>query len=427
MRRAFCSLLLALAVAACGPSQPSAPVTADDGGVPDSGPKPCLDEWTVSESGNSLMPTGAGFDVLARGRALFAGTTRARLVDRCGVDDSTFGAEPGDPYFVDEAGLLRAAFIADPLVETWNGIALPIARPDGAVVEFRTDGSLIGSRPVASYDRSTLLYPWGGRLDVTTVPSSGGVTPRYRMVEPDGSVRWERTSRLVELSRVPGPAATAFGPAFALAMFYAPAAENTPTNPGMRFRMDAITRDGRLLWEYVEERWGTGSQLSVGAGADISLLHSLESGVGRELVRLDASGNERWRRTIADRAFAESGEFTVSTSPSGRTLIAATAYRSAVLCGRHVPGPGGVDTNADGSASEGVVIGVNADGSCAFVRVYDGTVHRSTLGGARFVDDDDVRILWDDALTKEDFGPSTRNIERIRWSTLVARYGVASP
>ena len=441
MRRAFFPLLAALAGAACGSSQPSAPVVSDDAGVADSGAKPCLDEWTVSWPASGVAVTGLEFHALAAGKVLFGAfdssdllsvdgvsSVGERLVDACG-QDARPSRRVADEYYVDENGTLRAAFVADPRDVSWNGIALPVSRREGAVVEFRTDGSLIGSRPVAYDDRSTLVYPWGGRLDVTTDSSTGGVTPRYRMVEPDGSLRWERTGNSIELSRVPGPGATAFGPDFALAMFYAPTAENTPTNPGTRFRMDAVSRDGRLLWEYVVERWGTGSELSVGTGGDISLLRWTDNGTGRELIRLDASGTERWRRTIADRNFAESGEFRISTSPDGRTLVAATAVRGATLCGSPVAGPGGRDATADNSASEGVVIGVNPDGSCAFVRVYDGALHLSSVIGARFIDDDDVRILWDDGLTPA-AAPnprSTQNLERIRWSTLVARYGVASP
>jgi len=439
MRRAFFPLLAALAGAACGSSQASPPAASDDAGVLDSGPRPCLDEWSVSWPASGLTDPGRGFRVLAGGATLFgAADANAflsvdgslfpgdRLVDACGFE-ARASRRVANEYYLDEFGALRAVFVDDPRSETWNGIALPVPRSQGAVIEFRTDGSLIGSRPVAYDERPTLVYPWGGRLDVTTEPSTGGVAPRYRMVEPDGSLRWERTSNLIELSRVTGPAATAIGPDFALAMFYAPTAENTPTNPGTRFRMEAIGGDGRPLWQYLEAGWGTGSVLSVGRGGDISLLHWPDAGTGRELIRLDASGTERWRRTVADRAFAEAGKFTVSTSPSGRTLIAAKADVSAVLCGKRVPGPGGIDANADGSASEGVVIGVNPDGACAFVRVYDGAIHRSSVTGALFVDDDDVRILWSDAITVQDFGPSTQNLERIRWSTLVARYGVASP
>lgn len=427
MRHSAFVLLASFAGAACGSSQgASTPVPSVDAGAIDAAPPPCREEWSISEGGTSFQPTGTTFAVLAGGRTLFGGATNPRIVDGCGVDVGPAGQDIASMYYVDEAGALRAAFIGNSFAASWNGVALPLPRSEGAIVEFLADGTLFGARPLAYLDHWWLSYPWGGRLEAAARTSSAGSTPRFRLVEPDGTTRWEIDTPLIPQSDVVRTTVTAIGPGFAVAPFFAPDRGSTSNT---RFRFDAVSRDGRSLWQYIDTNWGTGSVVDVGAGGDVSLLDWALPGRGRTLVRLDSNGSERWRVAIATDDFAESGKFTVSTAPSGRTLVAATAYRGGTLCGKRVSGPGGVETSADGSKLEGVVIGVNANGTCAFVRVYDGALHRSSLVGARFVTDDDVRILWDDADAPFEVSPfaATGNLERVRWDTLVARFGVNAP
>ena len=425
MRRLALVLLASFAGAACGASQgASTPAPSVDAGATDAGPPPCREEWSISEGGTSFQPTGTTFAVLAGGRTLFGGATNPRIVDGCGVDVGPAGQDIASMYYVDEAGALRAAFIGNSFAASWNGVALPLPRSDGAMVEYGAGGAT--ARPFAFDDTLETAYPWRGRLEVSATVDATGATPRFRFVDNANATAWTVSTETIPGSAARGTIYLSANASFAVAAFAAP---EVPRQATSRFRFDAVSRDGRSLWQYIDTSWGTGSVVDVGAGGDVSLLDWALPGRGRTLVRLDSNGSERWRVAIATDDFAESGKFTVSTAPSGRTLVAATAYRGGTLCGKRVSGPGGVETSADGSKLEGVVIGVNANGTCAFVRVYDGARHRSSLVGARFVTDDDVRILWDDADAPFEVSPfaATGNLERVRWDTLVARFGVNAP
>ncbi len=433
----FFRIALALAAAGCGGSTgaPADPTTAGDGGTPDAGPGPCLDEWVYSEPSRGMGRAGMLMHVLG-GETLIASLDPAnalqpdgshgvkRIVNRCGAREVGPDEELAVRYYFDERAVLRGAFVAG--LDVWNGIALPSPQPAGAVVEYREDGSLFGVRNMSYTDAVNTIYPWGGRLEVSGSVDEAGSTPRFRLVDLEGHVRWSIETPTVPLSKGVGTGALPFNADFAIGAFSAP---DSAATPSARTRFDAVSRDGQLLWQHVELRWGTGSELDVGPGGDVTLLTWSPTGDGRELVRLDASGAERWRTTISDQAFSDGGYFTLSTSPRGRAMVGTTAYRGARLCGKFTPGPGGLDASADGSALQGIVLGLNADGTCAFVRKLDGDLHLSSIVGAKFVSDDDVRILWDDSLVPANdlSARSVRKLERVKWDTLVAKYGVANP
>lgn len=434
----FFRIALALAAAGCGGSTgaPADPTTAGDGGTPDAGPGPCLDEWVYQEASVGLGATGSTIHLLDGERTLIASLDPAnalqpdgshgvkRIVNRCGAREVGPDEELAVRYYFDERAVLRGAFVAG--LDVWNGIALPSPQPAGAVVEYREDGSLFGVRNMSYTDAVNTIYPWGGRLEVSGSVDEAGSTPRFRFVDLEGHVRWSIETPTVPLSKGVGTGALPFNADFAIGAFSAP---DSAATPSARTRFDAVSRDGQLLWQHVELRWGTGSELDVGPGGHVTLLTWSSTGDGRELVRVNPNGAVRWRTPIADRDVAASARFAVSTSATGRVLVATTAYRGAKLCGKFIPGPGGVDTPGDGSGLQGIVIGLNADGTCAFVRPFDGPAHRTSLLGAKFVKDDDLRILWDNSLVPSN-DPSWRsvsNLERVKWDTLVAKYGVANP
>lgn len=405
-----------------------------DGGAP----AVCPDEWTVQLTNPVFVRRSSALAVTAEATTYFltsdhvgdAGVdarTTARSLDRCGRSRVGFGPDVG-AYQMDDKNALRAVLVAGADRTDWNGIRLPQLRSDQlAAIEFDDDLRVFRIDVLAAslYEPLSIRYAWGGRADVTVGPAGTSFAPTIAFRNATTGSAWSVTAPPGVRSGVPRAVALAGNRAVVAA--WEASADSTPS----ALLVDAFSNDARHVWRARVPTTDWFPRAAVlDDGSTLLLRYApppgdlLSSPDGLVLTRISQTGEvSPWTTIGADNVV--SGEWSMSVGRDGRAVIAIAAVNSRVkLCGTRYPG------SVSDTETRAYVVGVDEFGKCAFVRPFDGFRGNTRVSDTYLTDDQHVIVVWEDQYT--DSGPLVPDprahqiIERVRWETLVARWGTSS-